>query len=906
MKKNVESQEIKESLERFTLIMYSLYHVRILVASIYKGWEAWCSAVVLAAFAAGWIVSLFRRENKHFQAGFGVTMIMISELIFAMHAESLELVFVSFLCIVIVTGLYGYTDILSIPLLTFVIMVLYHIFVLGSFADYRAVDILSSALSIISMLLAIWVIIYWARRGNETYRKLLRVIRELQTAERSKDDFLANVSHEIRTPINTISGMSEILLQEEEPVRLKEDIQMIQLAGRNLMRVVSDILDFSELQAGELEIVEEAYDVTSCVNDLVNMCNAIKADKNLELIVDLDCGIPRSLLGDEKKIRRVIMNLVSNAIKFTNEGGVSISIAFRREYYGINLIVTVSDTGIGMEQKSLEKLFTTYNQVDTSRRRQNGGVGLGLAISQVIVHNMGGVIKVKSRIKKGTVIKVTIPQKILDEQPIAKFDYPDSVRMVCYMDMEQFETRNVRDTYMEMSRHMIAQLGVYGRVSRNLPELKRRMEQEGFSHVFIGLHEYEQDPEYFTMLAGRTHVIVALDRGQEKKLKSGELLCMYTPFYILPIISVLNATTDTGKADITGGKRNFVAPKVHVLVVDDNLMNIRVIESLLAKYQIRVTSALSGEDGLEKIKERCYDFVFMDHMMPEMDGVETLHRIREIGGKYCETVPIVALTANAIAGVRKMLIAEGFSDFLEKPVECSALERLLLRILPEEKIETVKEAQADTAEKTEKLSIGDLDVAQGMVYCGGKEKYIGILKEFAAKGEENFKPLEALFERQDWRNYVISVHAVKSSMLTIGAKALSEMAKALESEGKKENISYILAHHEEMIKEYRRVIEVITASPFVAGEERKETKPFDLPELTEEEFESYAIAFEDAMYGLDGSKMLEIIDSLEKYMYHGTVLKLQLVPIRHKVEMSDLMSAVEALLQLRDRLKNKR
>ncbi len=927
MKENKENLEIKENLERYALIAYSFYHLCIFISSVYRGWDAWYSIIIFAALFVSWLVNLLKVRSRHFQAGADVAMIMVSEFVYAMNTEDMGTMIVSFLSVAIIAGLYGYMDILSIPLATLILITGIHFFDIFS-AGYAMDEILPDIFLLASVLLAMFVIMFWVARWNDTYRQLMKVISELRQAEQSKDDFLANVSHEIRTPINTISGMSEILLQEENPVKLKEDIQMIRLAGRNLMRVVSDILDFSELQSGELEIVEEAYDVTSCVNDLVNMCNAIKQDKKLELVVDLDCGVPRSLLGDEKKIRRVVLNLVSNAIKFTNEGGVGVSIGFRREYYGINLVITVSDSGIGMEQKSVEKLFTTYNQVDSSRRRQNGGVGIGLAIAQMIVHNMGGVINVKSRLSKGTIVKVTIPQKILEEGSIAQFHYPDSVRLICYLDMEQIEKRGVRDTYTDMIRHMIAQLGVYGRISRNLMELKRRVEQEKFSHVFVGVNEYEQDHGYFDELADRMHVVVIIDRGDEKRLKSAELFRLYKPFYILPVISILNSTTDVARTKVPGRKKNFVAPEARVLVVDDNLMNIRVIEGLLARYQIQVTSALSGKDGIERIKDRCYDFVFMDHMMPEMDGVETLHRIRKLGGKYCETVPVVALTANAIAGARKMLLAEGFSDFLEKPVESSVLERMLLRILPKEKIIMVDEAQeelpeemaqaphaADMPETPETpqpgqqpgtMCVGDLDTSQGMLYCGGEENYIAILREYAVKGEENWKPVEELYSRQDWKNYVIAVHAVKSTMLTIGAKKLSEMAKALELEGKKDNTEYIHAHHEEMMTEYKRVIGEITAFFHVPDDAAEKTEGVDLPELPEEEFEAFAIAFEDAMYELDGEKMLEILCSLEKHTYHGTPLEQQLVPIRHKVEMTDLMSAVEALLQMKDRLKNKR
>jgi HPt (histidine-containing phosphotransfer) domain-containing protein len=307
----------------------------------------------------------------------------------------------------------------------------------------------------------------------------------------------------------------------------------------------------------------------------------------------------------------------------------------------------------------------------------------------------------------------------------------------------------------------------------------------------------------------------------------------------------------------------------------------------------------------------------MDHMMPEMDGIETFHRIREKGGSYYTSVPIVALTANAIAGAREMFLEEGFNDFVEKPVDISVLERVLQRNLPDGKLDMVEVNAAlpeDTAEEPREQAIevrpgssfiiSDLDVESGQTYCGGREAYLEILKEYARKGEENWTPIEELYEKQDWKNYTISVHAVKSSMLAIGAKHLSELAKKLEAAGKADNISYIRENHAAMIEEFRRVIGEITKSGFVDAGDVTVEETGDLPVLTDEEFEQKAIEFEDAMYEFDGMKMSSIAKELSGCVYHGTALKEPLAGVFHKIEMSDYMAAVEVVLKLKDKLKN--
>ena len=251
-------------------------------------------------------------------------------------------------------------------------------------------------LQIGALLVIEGVTYYLIRLRKATEAELLENITELEKAQRSKDDFMANVSHEIRTPINTISGMSEMVLREDISPTVRENVFDIQTAGRNLQSIVSDILDFSELESGKMELVEEPYNITSTINDIINMSLAKKGDKPIEIIVDCDASIPCNLLGDEIKLRRVVMNLVNNAIKFTNEGCVTISFGCRREAYGINLVVKVKDTGIGIEEENLEKLFTSFNQVDTKKNRMEGGIGLGLAIANAIVMKMGGFITVSS------------------------------------------------------------------------------------------------------------------------------------------------------------------------------------------------------------------------------------------------------------------------------------------------------------------------------------------------------------------------------------------------------------------------------------------------------------------------------------------------------------------------------
>lgn len=365
--------------------------------SVSLQWEAWVSVFIIAALAASWVVHVGKYRDYHFRAMFTVIMLQFSMATFSVNTNDMYYIFIPFLASVVLMGLYAMVDLVVVTVISSTFFLFFH----GVIKQTIHCETTEEAFYVVMMLGNIYFVQYlvyfWVKQRNETNKDMMKVINELKLAEQSKDDFLANVSHEIRTPINTISGMSEMVLQEDDPQKIREDVLNIQMAGRSLMSVVSDILDFSELQSGKLEIEQEAYNLTSTMNDVINMSMVRKKDKNVELIVDCDTNIPCGLLGDEKKIRRVIMNLVNNALKFTEEGCVTISAESRKESYGVNLIITVRDTGIGMREESLEKLFTTFNQVDTRRSRPEGGIGLGLAISQAIIQKMGGIITVRSK-----------------------------------------------------------------------------------------------------------------------------------------------------------------------------------------------------------------------------------------------------------------------------------------------------------------------------------------------------------------------------------------------------------------------------------------------------------------------------------------------------------------------------
>ena len=897
------NEKVQEKTEKLILILFSLYSMGMCALSVLQDWEQWVTIFIIAGMIFTWGIFVFRIKNYSFRAAIVSLALHICVCFYACRVTNLFPIFALILSVGIIMALYGISELMWINIVTTLFLLFYHGVIVNTMKMEELIQSGSSIFLIFSVFLAEYMIYFWVKKRNENTEQFFRLIKALQNAERSKDDFLANVSHEIRTPVNTICGMSELALEEEDPQKIKEAVFDIQIAGRNLLSVVSDVLDFSELQSGKMEIEEEEYNITSTINDIINLTMARKNQKKLELIVDCNATLPSGLMGDEKKLRRIIMNVLNNAIKFTNEGGVNVIIDYRREEYGINLIVTVKDTGIGMQEENIEKLFTSFNQVDTKRNRQEGGLGLGLAITQALVEKMGGVLNVRSKIGKGTTVKVVIPQKIVDERPVAYLERMDNLNLATYIDMEQFNMRSIRDAYSANIKHMVEQMQVRCQNCRNLAELKRRTQRESFSHIFISIVEYLEDPEYFDALAKDVILIVILDQEDDKKLTNDTVMRLYKPFYILPIVQALNRSGDVKETLKLEHRRKFVAPDVKVLVVDDNEMNIRVIEGLLERYKIKVARATSGHEALNMVDAKDYDFIFMDHMMPEMDGVETLHRIRDKKGLYFREVPIVVLTANAIAGSRERLIEEGFNDFVEKPVETSVLERVLLRTISPLKVQYIEETTV-VEKKAENIVIGDLDVEKGLMYCGGKEKYLLTLAEGFMSWDKTKEQIEVWYEAEDWKNYTIGVHALKSSMLSIGAVPLSEMAKALEMAGRNENVGFIQENHREMIEEFQRVIEMVEADPQVPLDEVRESRVVkketvtDKENATEELLNQWLEELEDAAFSLDGTKMLSILTNMSNYCYGEVSLEEPLQPVMRKVEMSDLMSAFDVVCNL--------
>lgn len=526
----------------------------------------------------------------------------------------------------------------------------------------------------------------------DALRKEKRSQQEAEAAIMAKSSFLANMSHEIRTPINAILGMNEMILREEKDPAIRGYAGNIQASGNSLLSIVSDVLDISKIESGKLEIIPVDYEVNSLISDCCNMAAGRAKAKELELLVECADNVPMKLCGDETHIRQIIMNLLTNAVKYTEKGTVKLIVSGSFNDGGFVLKVDVSDTGIGIAEENLPQLFTQFQRFDLQRNRNIEGTGLGLSIVKRLCDLMSGTITARSVLGSGSTFTVELPQKVVDSTPC-------------------------------------------GGVNLN--------------YSAGAEHEYHH---------------------------------------------------------------SFEAPEAKILAVDDLPVNLLVIANLLKETRIKIDTAGSGRECLDKCSQQKYDLILMDHMMPEMDGVLTFEKLHGDKSSPNFETPVIMLTANALAGMREQYMDVGFADYVSKPVRGAKLEEAIRRNLPESLIKPASPEIPAEAVSTEPSGFADicgavpeLNVNAALQYCCGSAELLNdLLHDFTEN--DHFSDLKAAFEEKRWEDYRRHAHSLKSTSLMIGLTGLSERARASELALKGGCTEFAELNHDSLIEEYSALL----------------------------------------------------------------------------------------------------
>ncbi len=605
--------------------------------------------------------------------------------------------------------------------------------------------------------------------------EIKRVRRQAEKASIAKSEFLANMSHEIRTPMNAIIGLNDIIMEECGDTEIYGYAKDVQSAAKNLLTIINDILDLSKVEAGKMELVNVNYYIKDMVDEIMGMMDMAASQQGLILKYECDETIPCRYNGDDGRIKQILLNILSNAIKFTKKGYVRAYITGKPGRNEDEELLTfyVEDTGCGIKEEDLGNIFEDFRQLDSKRNRSVEGTGLGLAIVKQLVELMEGAIDVKSVYGKGTGVTITIPQKIVDRRPVSEMP--------------------------------------------QLPQTEQKV-------------------------------------------------------------------TDL-----------FAAPGVKVLIVDDNVVNRKVARSFLKNYAFDLTEAGSGPEAIELVRENRYDLIFMDHMMPDMDGVEAAQIIRGDCGENGTAPVIIALTANAMEGMRERFLECGFQDFIAKPLDRAELNRLLLRWVPEKYRQTEEPEEEYKPLNPEAFQIEGVDMDAAMEYYSGDEKgFVELLDLYCVDGKRKTQLLCEVVET-DLLRYQIEVHGLKSASANIGAMKVSEMAREQENaavQGDRESIERgfprLLAEYEDLLANIGRFLECRGQEG--GGKEK-------LPRLTKEELRGETAAALEELKHFRSQKCAETVEEMLSHELPKDVEE-RLLGIREQLRLYEDDDAEERLGQL--------
>ncbi|MBR4726107.1 MAG: response regulator [Lachnospiraceae bacterium] len=648
---------------------------------------------------------------------------------------------------------------------------------------------------------------------KEKYDEAEIKMQKAMEADRSKSMFLAQMSHEIRTPMTAILGMTELLLRDTKEPKAIEHAKAIMSSGKTLIGIINDILDFSKIEAGKLQIINEEYYFTSTFYDILNNIEQKISEKRLDFVVYFDPKIPASFYGDEVRIKQIIINLLTNACKYTEVGQIELKTFITdRNNDECILNIIVSDTGVGISEENIDKLFTGFERLGAQKNKAIEGTGLGLAITKQLVDNMNGTIEVKSEVARGTTFTVRIPQHIINDRDSIVLEDCGSLKILIFCSSIN-ELRNYRNTLKDFELEVD--------YASNSDDFDKKAGQKEYTHIIMPLVEFERRRRNRDPLINDDRVVVGL-YYREYLADVGGHRTINMPISSINFSSLILENTEASKHTVNIRENEYVAPDVNMLVVDDNLVNLRIFVGLLENHKMNIFTADSGVHCIEMCQRMKYDLIFLDHIMPKKDGIETLHEMRSDPGTMNAQTPVIAFTANAVSGMKDMFLEQGFNDFLSKPIELTKLEDILAYYLPDEKIITIKnnaaayneimskqkdeplkaEASADEGEAAP-FTVEGLDMEQALFYSGNSYDTLkDILNVFFDDGTKKLDLLVKYIEEEDFENYRIEIHAVKSLCKGVGAEELSEKALRLENACKEGDYEYVRNNAQEAYTDY--------------------------------------------------------------------------------------------------------
>ncbi len=647
--------------------------------------------------------------------------------------------------------------------------------------------------------------------------------KEAEAANQAKSAFLANMSHEIRTPMNAIIGISEILLREENlDENVRSNVSKIRNSGTGLLTIINDILDLSKIESGKFEIINSDYMLASIIVDIINVIGVKIEEKELKFLININPYMPASFIGDEVRIKQVLLNVIGNAVKFTHKGYIVLSIDGYIEEDNFIMDMKVSDTGLGIKEEDIPKLFGVFSQVDTRKNRSIKGTGLGLSITKNLVELMDGNISVTSEYGVGTTFSIAIKQELKDtKELIAQINNPNRFKVLIFE-----EDKMIIDSFAQV----LEKTDIKYDVSNDINYVIREIKNNKYTHVILNNEKAGLIKTDLNGIKCNLIFIVYIDSEGTLMEREENVKTVFLPLFCLQIADIFNSKRNSKFTEQRGlDMKNIIQmPYAKILIVDDTEVNIHVAKGLMKPYGMQIDTVTSGFKAIERVKRTEYDLIFMDHMMPEMDGIDTTKAIRAMSGEHFKKVPIIALTANAFINARETFLEEGFNDLLLKPIDVIKLDEILKKWilefnkdkLPESKYNTDRKKEIyvdqevdENIQKTKIMLKNSVPQDCSILVRRGVESalndlafYKEILDIFCNEAKKHRESLLSIFEDGQMDLFTTKIHSIKSSSHSIGAITLSNLAKELEEASIKNNTEFVKAHLKGFLEELEKVI----------------------------------------------------------------------------------------------------
>ncbi|MDR3362725.1 MAG: response regulator [Desulfovibrio sp.] len=613
---------------------------------------------------------------------------------------------------------------------------------------------------------------------------------------KAKSLFLARMSHEIRTPLNSILGMADIISQMDIPSKALEYISIINMSGNSLLAIINDILDFSKIESCTMKIEHNEYSFTSLLNDIINAIQIpLMGKQHLDFIVHVEPTIPEKLIGDEIRIRQIMFNLLSNAVKYTNKGFIHLSISHHKVSDNmLKLTIKVKDTGIGIPHDKLSTVFDDFTRVDAEKHANIEGTGLGLAITKTLCGMMHGHLSVKSKFQHGSSFTAVVTQGCASAAHVAEIIDTLSTRMLLYVE-NPLQTVSLLWACKDLNLPRPY-------TASNDDDFVASITRGGYDYAIVSINAAKR---CIPGLKGKTQtrIIVLARLNESVGLKHTESLV--TPVYSIPLAHVINGERSEFRENAF--IRRYSYPEATILVVDDIPANLLVAKELLARYGAKIETAINGADAVEILKKYAFDIVFMDHMMPEMDGIAATIAIRALGDDlpHCRAVPIIALTANAMSGQREIFLQSGMTDFLAKPVDVEKLDKMLLKHMPVDKrVEFSDEKHAVEDADAQPSFIRGVNTQKGLRNVGGSmTAYCDILMEFCRDAQIKIEDIKNALNSAHLNTYTVLAHSFKGMAGVIGATHIAYLAAELEDAATREDLDFLHGNTDAFLNDLR-------------------------------------------------------------------------------------------------------